>query len=435
MAELIQSLLIILFESICCMFFLDTFLQRKDYLNKWFRKMMLPVMVIFFTIVASLIHAFILKSALVILIIMAIVQIYYFARALENIVLSAIYYGILIGIDYLSIVLIKFLLPERYGDILYSNSASATILILICKIILFIAALIIRKLWKPNDSLDMISNTEWLCLSFFPFFTIVSLSVMFLRLNFDNEVFSILLVIAFGLVIMNFVIFYLISGIVNREKTIRNNRLIQERTKNQMNIYRNMDDIYNRQRKRTHDYKNQFGCIQGMLVNGKIEETIEYIGNITGSLMKDLDTIHTNNAVVDAVINQKYRYAKGRGITIILFVNDLSNLLINEEDLVTLLSNMLDNSIEACEKIQNNKVIKFKMTNEKNQLFISIQNPVKESLKIINNRIITTKENKKEHGIGLLNIYSVVEKYDGTYAIKSKDEWFYLSVLIPYRKS
>lgn len=385
-----------------------------------------------FFLVAILIPHFLVKSVLIILVIMIAVKIYYNATFLQNIVLSSIYYGLLVGIDYLFMVMFKLLLPERYITILY-NSVSGTIIALLCKIFLLLIVVSIRKLWKSEDNLDMISNKEWICLSSFPLLTIISMAgMLYVFTQTDKRISDVFLIIAFGLVSMNFLVFYLIHDIVNREAAIQDSRLIQERTKNQMAIYRNMHDTYKRQRKKFHDYKNQLICIQGMLANGKIEETVEYITNLTGNLVKDMDVVHTNNAVVDAVINQKYRFAQMKDITLIMMVSDLSDLAVSEEDLVTVLSNILDNAIEACDNLIENKILKLKITTENQQLLISAQNPIIEPIQIVNNKIVTTKADKKEHGIGLLNIFSVVEKYNGTYAIKCKNGWFYLTVLIPF---
>lgn len=428
--DIIQSIIIIFIEAVCCKIFIDVFLHKNDYVNEWMNKLSVLIMVFGLTLVKIIAQNFLIKSILIILIIMGVIYIFYHTTLLQNFVLSTIYYGILIAIDYLSMILINYLLPTRY--FLHNNNAvSVMIIVLLCKMVLFLMILAIRKIWRSEDRLDMISNKEWLRLSFFPALTIISMISM--QVSFDNnsEIPHELLIIAFGLVIMNFVVFILIHDIVDREVTMRNIRLMQERTKNQMNVYRNMHDNYTQQRQRMHDYKNQLSCIQGMLVSGKIEETVEYISKLTGGLIKDMDSVQTNHAVVDAVINQKYRYAQSMGITIIMLYNDLSELIIKEEDLVIILSNILDNAIEACEKVEGDKVIKFKMIVENNQILISTQNPTKYEPKIVNSKMITTKTEESEHGIGLLNINTVVEKYDGTCAIQYKNGWFCLSILIP----
>ena len=431
--EIIQSIIIIYFEVICYRIFLDTFLPKRNYLHKYFERLMVVIIVLCFTLIGYFVQNFELKSCLMVIVMMVIAKLFYYATHFQNFVFSAIYYGILLGIDYLSILILKFLLPQRYMDILYGSSVSSTMVILLCKIFLFLTVLAIRWKWSKENDINLISNKEWVYFSYFPLFTIGSIAVMVLGFELAEENHKILLVIAFGLVIMNFMVFYLMHDLLQRERENRNSKLIQERTKNQMNFYRNMNDNYEHYKKKIHDYKNQLNCIQGMLVNGKLEEMQEYIANLTGSFIKDLDTIFTNHAVVDTVINQKYRYAKSKGVLMLLKVNDLSELMMREEDLVTLLSNILDNAIEACEKVELNKVIKFKMIVENELLLIATQNPLKEPISILDNKVVTTKSNKEEHGIGLLNVSSIVDKYNGIYAIKNENGWFHISIVLPYK--
>ena len=110
---------------------------------------------------------------------------------------------------------------------------------------------------------------------------------------------------------------------------------------------------------------------------------------------------------------------------------DLSGLTISEEDIVTLLGNLLDNAIEACEKLSGNKVIQFKMIIEEGQLVLSIRNTVKDAVKIEDNRIVTSKRDKSQHGIGLMNVDSVIRKNNGTSVLKCEDGWFSFAAMIP----
>lgn len=430
--EIIQSLIIIIFETICCVLFLNIFLQKKNYFNEWFVKSKVFFISVGFFLVSMFLTHFLVKSILIILVVILAVKIYYSATLLKTLVFSSIYYGILIGIDYVLLRFLNLLLPDGFLNFL-SNKVFGTIIALLCKTLLLLVVVAIKRIWKTEDNLDKISNKEWICLLFFPLFTIISMAGMLYAFPYSNQKTSnVFLMIAFGLVTIDFLVFYLIYNIVNREEAIQTARLMTERTKNQMNVYRNMHEAYEKQRKKTHDYKNQLICIQGMLSNGKSKKANEYIINLTGNIIKDMDIFHTNHAVVDSIINQKYKYAQDKGITVIMKVNDLSHVTIKEEDLVVILSNAIDNGIEACEKLIEDKIIKFKVVAEKNQLIISVQNPVKDSVSIVNNKIVSTKEDKKEHGIGLLNIAEVVEKYGGSYAVQCTNGWFYLTVLIPF---
>ena len=135
--------------------------------------------------------------------------------------------------------------------------------------------------------------------------------------------------------------------------------------------------------------------------------------------------------MVNVMLNQKYQEASDKGIVMTMISGDLSGLTVSEEDIVTLLGNLLDNAIEACEKLDENKVIQFKMVLEEEQLVLSIRNPVKNAVQIKDNRIITSKQDKSQHGIGLLNVDSVIKKNNGTSVLKCESGWFTFAAMIP----
>ncbi len=431
----LHNLITTYIELLCCKFFIETFLQKKSHYSIVLKKIVTIVLVIGLTIASLLLQNITLKICLVVLVFTFLVRFYYRATLLQSFVLSGIYYGMLAGIDYLAIVVIKNFMPCRYEEILAGSTVTATIIVLLCKTVLFMTIFVIRWKWSKENDLALISSKEWLYFAYFPLFSVASITVMVMGFNFEEEHLNVLLIIAFGLVIMDFMVFYLINDIVKRERAIQDNKLMEERTKNQMMMYHNMHESYEQHRKRIHDYKNHLLCMEGMLTNGRVEETKEYIANLTGSFSKDLNTIISNHVVVDTVLNQKYSYAKSKGITIIWKVRDLSDLVINEEDIVSLLSNILDNAIEACDWVEGDRVIKFKMGLENDQLLISAQNPMLGTLDIKDNKIITTKNNKMEHGIGLLNISTIVEKYQGTCAMRHENGSFRISILMPYKQS
>ena len=114
-----------------------------------------------------------------------------------------------------------------------------------------------------------------------------------------------------------------------------------------------------------------------------------------------------------------------------LSINGLSELTMGEEDIVILLGNLLDNAIAACEKLEADIIIQFKMTFENGQLILSVRNPVKEPVIIKENKVITGRRGASRHGIGLLNVDSVIKKHGGTSVIKCDNGWFYFSAIIP----
>lgn len=225
--------------------------------------------------------------------------------------------------------------------------------------------------------------------------------------------------------------FYYMVSALEKEAQVQRFRLLHERTRSQMNLYQDMKKQYEQQQRYHHDYKNQLGCIQGLIENGQTQEALSYIAGLTGNMRLGVISINTNHSVVNIMLNRKYEEARERGIAMAIAAGDLSGITVGEEDVVTLLGNLIDNAIEACEKLEKNRVIQLKMVVEDSQLVLSIRNPVEEPVRIRSNRIVTSKKDKSRHGIGLWNVDSVIRKNGGTGVLKCEDGWFSFAAMIP----
>jgi sensor histidine kinase regulating citrate/malate metabolism len=114
----------------------------------------------------------------------------------------------------------------------------------------------------------------------------------------------------------------------------------------------------------------------------------------------------------------------------VLSLNDLGDIRIKDEDIVTILANLLDNAIEACEKVtEGSRSIKFKFLLE-DKITISVKNPMKGKIKIVDNYPMSTKQNWSGHGIGMHNIEMAVKKYNGEVNYSSYDGFFTYTIHI-----
>ena len=202
--------------------------------------------------------------------------------------------------------------------------------------------------------------------------------------------------------------------------------------RNKLQLYETVSDKVQRQRQISHEYKNQIACIQSLVERSEYEELQKYLEQIRGEVLHDLDQIDTNHAIVNAVLNAKYQEAVSRSIVVICRVNDLSGLSMDSSDLVILLSNLLNNAIEACERYQGERIIKIKCIIEDDEFIFSVRNTYDGKLKKIGKNLFTIKKKESEsHGFGLKNVIQTIEKNNGYYAIEHTDEEFYISVVIP----
>lgn len=104
---------------------------------------------------------------------------------------------------------------------------------------------------------------------------------------------------------------------------------------------------------------------------------------------------------------------------------------------VVLLSNLLDNAIDACDKIADGKeksvLIKMNVGNE--EYLLSVENTVSGPVLIENNRIQTTKAEQTKHGYGMININSIVDTYNGYCTMKCDGKNFRFAATFPGAQS
>lgn len=86
----------------------------------------------------------------------------------------------------------------------------------------------------------------------------------------------------------------------------------------------------------------------------------------------------------------KYYESTSKGILFLCKVNDMSKINMKNKDIALLLSNLLNNAIEACEKIEGQKYIKIKLILKNNKLILSVKNPYNGKLFRINDQLGTS---------------------------------------------
>lgn len=432
MLNYVQGIMLTALEIICCKIFFESFGKKR------YESSLRNCIIIFSTIISCYLivltfyNKFILKQILVIVAIALFMSVYVKVKVIKSIVLSLLFQGLLLSIDYLTFW-VNISLFKSIADINKSYLIGASMIVVMAKLVLFMTVVIIRK--KTGDKMaGALSNIDFLRFMFFPIFTILTI-IALITISGNavnqrqNDVF---LAISLCLACMNILLFYLINDILKREIRVRESDIFRLRAKNQTDTYRSISENFVKQRRRTHEYKNQILCIESLINTGNYEELKNYIKNISGHLSTELDYIKTNNVIVDAILNSKYRETLEKGIMFIFQLNDLSTIGIEDEDIVVILSNLLSNAIEACEKYSGKKVIKLKFIKEGDDIIISVKNTYNGESEIRDGEIQTSKlYDSDEHGIGIKNIIDVIEKYQGSYTIQNDKEEFYFSIMLP----
>ena len=431
MFELMQSVLLIFIEMMCCKIFYETFgeVRHKGWINT-IQFILLLGCICFLSFRFS--EHFVIRQIVGILM-FSVFMLWHIRISLKkSFVLAVLFDALLLAMDSLAFLIMGWLsLDTKISD--QQHKSASVLAYLLVKVIMFFLILVIRKRFAKK-SMEKMLDTEWLRFMFFPVFTIVTISVMLSVFEYVQTVeqANLLAVIAFGMVGMNIIVFYLINDIVEREIKIHENKVFQIQAKDQLEMYRSISENFDSQKRKTHEFKNQISCIESLLDKKQYSKLEEYVKKIYGSLNSEPDAINTNNVIVNAILNTKYQEADAKGIAFVFRVNDLSELRIKDEDVVTICSNLLNNAIEACETCEDKKVIKFKFVKEDDMIIIAVKNTYNYDVKYENGEIKSTKTtNVDEHGVGIKNVLKSIEKYGGSYVIEDENKEFFFSIIIP----
>ena len=197
-----------------------------------------------------------------------------------------------------------------------------------------------------------------------------------------------------------------------------------------------VQNIYQTMRAWRHDYHNHIQSIKAMLAMKKFEELDAYLG----TLEQDLDSIdiaiRTGNVGLDAILSSKVSIARKNNIEVNCTAKVPGELTISDVHLCAIVGNLLDNAIEACEKIKCSgegalpqKFIRIYIGVFKQQLYISVSNSTNAKHRRRLNELVTSKLG--EHGFGLRRIDKIAEQYDGFVNRKNEPGIFATEVMLP----
>jgi len=198
----------------------------------------------------------------------------------------------------------------------------------------------------------------------------------------------------------------------------------------QIAVYKMLEEQYSQSERLRHDMKNHIIALLGLFESKEWEKMGEYLRNMENSGVKDGGEI-TGNKAVDALLYQKRKRAEKENVKWECDVQIPKVCCMNEFDLCVLFGNILDNALEACERlgVDNGGFINIQAKPVKKCFLLEVKNSMDRREKYTKG--FTNKENKKGHGIGLQNVGDVVGKYNGAMNIEAENGIFVISILIP----
>ena len=194
--------------------------------------------------------------------------------------------------------------------------------------------------------------------------------------------------------------------------------------------YETIQKVYTEKRMLLHDSVHQDVLILEYLQNGKYREAQTYFEKKIAATKKKSKNRYTGIEVLNLMLNYEIEQAEEKAIRVKCAV-EAYHCPVDETELCIIIGNLFDNAIEAVKDLPDEqRQIDFSIQNPNGIFRIEMSNPYEDERRKVEHHYLTTKkENTEMHGLGLMSVQKIVEKYDGLMEISDTDNVFKVIVI------
>lgn len=240
---------------------------------------------------------------------------------------------------------------------------------------------------------------------------------------------SLVLICIVGAILINILTFYLYDKVSKLIYKQMNDRLIAEQNdfyEKQLQMMKNsLDQI----RILRHDLSNKLSPLLSLAHSGNVEKLEAGILELMHYTNNDKVLVNSGNQDIDSILNYKFEKGKEAGVQISTNISVPSTLSIESFDIAVILGNTIDNALEAVLNVSE-RWIHVEIHYSKGRLIIEVINSFDGIVKMKQDRLLTRKHEKENHGLGLHSVELVIAKYDGLLQTTYDDQKFKAKMLI-----
>ena len=428
--EIVCSLIWVTLEVLCLFISCKAFFVQRCNKTVTFGIVLLTIL-LFFVLSVTELAVFtsypLFKKTISLLICVAFSMIAFVGQGYTQLIVVTLYYLLLGAIDTVFLYGTSLILGVSVNDLVWKKWLYAAVVTVGKSILLFASYMLFRI--NKKRKLHKFSRKKLLLITIYPVVSIVMLFMVFDNYKTKGDLSLSALVFCGVLIISNFAIVYLSESLERTTQAEQELTILNQSMNLQVENIQALEKSYRAQRTATHEFQHQLQVIFDLLENGEEKGAKDYIKELQVSQTSRIFVANTHHAIVDAILNEKYHSAKDNYVDISYKVNDLSELSIDSDAIVVLLSNLLDNAIEATLRLPDNRKVECSILLN-DSLFLSVRN-TSQPVEIVNGKIESQKEPKEEHGFGLIGIQKVLKELGAEYAMDYSAGWFRFATEIP----
>lgn len=340
---------------------------------------------------------------------------------------------LVIGITALVLNIEALILNTTYLDLAVDRNYRRFIGVLIIQIVLFyVTRLIIKR--KKDESKYPLRWNEWFVLLIIPLISIFTMSFVALGsvdleygMTVNQQLYSVMAIL--GILATNILVYGMYIRLQKEHTRQLKFEMLQQTLVNREKNLEETKALYQSIRRMRHDLKQYIEVALAMLQKKEYEKAIDYLQEYNDSVIQNSTIkVFCNNEVINYLINNKCEQCRKKGIEPYIFIS--SNIPdISELDLCILLGNALDNAIES-NYGNGKKELYLEIRTTNNFLMIAVKNTISNSILENNPQLETTKEDKNQHGMGIMSMKEIAKKYNGSISFTEENGLFCCNILL-----
>ena len=173
-------------------------------------------------------------------------------------------------------------------------------------------------------------------------------------------------------------------------------------------------------RRARHDLRHHLGMAQKLLSFGETEELKQYLDRYARDVFSLPALTFCENHIADVVLRHFSVLAEKEGIEFVVDAQLAESIFVEDADLCNLISNLLENALEACVYVTDGKKISFAIKWIKSSVVILMENSFDGYMQTKGGKYLSRKKTNRE-GIGLSSVKAIAVKYGGSAEFKSDD--------------
>lgn len=309
------------------------------------------------------------------------------------------------------------------NNVVSMTSSQSFILTLASRILYLIGIMIISRVFcKKQKNLQHISTG----LLVIPIFTVIIVLLM-IKVNTTSNLLSLICLI---LIIINIIVFVTNQKLMITETEKAELEAQQLKEKFDYGEYMMLKEANQQASILNHDFKEHISVLSS-LIDSDNETAQEYLKSICGKISHPEFVKYSNNKILNILLSKKKKDCADMGIQFLIDPIIAELTFLNNMDIVTIFSNLINNSIESCTHSKEKKIYLNIHAENKNFIIIKIENTSDLEPVVINGRLKTHKNNTKLHGIGMNSINRVLSAYNGSLNWKyNKSEKIFSTTII-----